>query len=115
MSKETITKYDPTLVELNFIKAIAEVRQHGIDKYGNRDDWHTTHPNEHYKAAMRHLYKAINGQELDSSGFPNVVMAVTNLMFEISRGNYTFNKEFEIEKERDKHSGQARLNIGHIS
>ncbi len=106
MSKKPEGKYDPTLVPQKFIEMISRVREYGISKHGNRDDWLTTHPNEHYKSAMRHLLAAIDGEEYDESGFPHIGMAACNLMFEIVRENYKFSKTREVDLEQDNYDEQ---------
>jgi hypothetical protein len=111
MSKKQENKYDPSLTSYELIKAISDVRQYGIDKHGYRDEWFTTHPNEHFKSAMRHLIAAINGEEYDVSGLPHIAHAVTNLAFELERGNYAFNRKYENEKEKDKYSRQLNLHL----
>lgn len=109
MSKKPEGKYDPTLVPQSYIEILSRVREYGITKHGNRDDWLTTHPNEHYKSAMRHLLAAIDGEEYDESGFPHIAMASCNLMFELIRGNYKFSNEREVKVEENRHFGQLDL------
>lgn len=111
MSKKPEGKYDPTLVPQVFIEMVSRVREYGISKHGNRDDWLTTHPNEHYKSAMRHLLAAIDGEEFDESGFPHIAMAVCNLMFEIVRENYKFVIEREVEEEQGRYEKQLFLDF----
>lgn len=109
MSKKPEGKYDPTLVPQSFIEMLSRVREYGIAKHGNRDDWHTTHPNEHFKSAMRHLLAAVAGEEFDESGFPHIAMAACNLMFEVTRKNYKFSHKVEVDAEQQRYDGQGDL------
>ncbi len=103
MAKKNEGKYDPTLVSIKFIEELAKARAYGIGKHGNRNDWLTTHPNEHYKAAARHLNAAMAGEAMDTSGVPHVVLAACNLMFEIHRGQLTFDIRHEVRAEQSKY------------
>lgn len=111
MSKKQENKYDPSFMSTNVVRAISSVRQYGAAKHGCRDDWYTTHPNEHFKSAMRHLLAAMNGEALDESGLPHIAHALTNIAFEIERGNYTFDKKYECDKELDAYNKQCKLSL----
>ncbi len=74
----------PSLTYLSFLSALSEVRQYGIDKYGDSEDWRNTdNYNERYiDACLRHIYKYIEGEDNDpESGLPHLSHAATNLMF----------------------------------
>lgn len=86
MSKKPEGKYEPTLVYSSCIEEVAKVRRFGIDKHGASEDWLTTEPRQHYDATLRHLYKIIDGEQIDpESGLLHLAHAITNLMFEIER------------------------------
>jgi len=111
MSKKAEEKYDPTFVHRSLFQAISAVRKYGIEKHGNRDDWLTTPSNEHFKSAQRHLTAAIAGEAFDmESGLPHIAMCVTNLMFEIERGNLTFERKLESSKEQERYDIKAKPN-----
>ncbi len=103
MAKKNEGKYDPTLVSVKLIEEVAKARAYGIGKHGNRNDWLTTHPNEHYKAAARHLNAAIAGEAEDVSGIPHIILAACNLMFEIERGHFVFDSKYEAKIEQRKY------------
>lgn len=75
-------KYKPTLIYKSFIEALANVRQFGVDKHGNKEDWRTTNSILHYDACLRHIYAALDNEELDKeSGLLHLAHAACNLMF----------------------------------
>jgi hypothetical protein len=57
------------------------VREFGIKKYGDDTSWIRTHPDEYLGAALRHIYKHLEGEELDDeSGIEHIYHAMTSLM-----------------------------------
>lgn len=79
-------KYEPTLVYTSLIKAIARVRRFGINKHDNSEDWRTTPSERHYDAMLRHIYSALDGNDLDDeSKLLHLAHAACNIMFEIER------------------------------
>ena len=80
--KERTGKVEPTLVEPEFIRAIAEVRMYGNSKYPDKDNWRGNPP-EYYRDAMyRHWLAYLDGEILDKeSGLPHLDHAACNLMF----------------------------------
>ena len=112
MSKKQENKYDPSFISMELVKAIAMVRTYGVEKHGNRDNWKTTEPNEHFRSAMRHLLAAMNGYPYDKdSGLPHIAMCITNLMFELERKNFYFNREAETEKEQFRYDKRDQETI----
>lgn len=88
MSKKPENKYRPSLVYTSCLKAMAKVRQYGIEKHGSSEDWRTTEPIQHLDAAIRHIRAHIDSEAFDEgSGEPHLAHAMTNLMFEIERFN----------------------------
>ena len=88
MSKSDEGKYEPTLVYISFIKAIAKHRRYGINKHGDKEDWRTTEPIKHIEAALRHINAFAEGEEFDPDATiqtSHLAAAATNLMFEIER------------------------------
>lgn len=112
MSKKPENKYDPSFVHPKVIRAISDVRQYGITKHGNRDDWFTTHPNEHYKSAMRHLLAAMSGESIDlESGLPHLALCLTNLCFELERDHLCFDRAEEVTKEQTEYDLKVKTII----
>lgn len=69
------------LLKYNALAGIARVREFGIAKYEEDFSWRETHEHEYIGAALRHLYKHMNGEELDhESGLPHIDHAMTSLM-----------------------------------
>lgn len=80
--KDTLGKPKPTMIYYSLIKEISLVREYGIKKYGSKDTWRTTDPQDHLEAAIRHLYKHAEGETLDSeSGISHLAHAASNIMF----------------------------------
>ncbi len=78
--KETKGKPQVDLVHYSLIKAVAEVRTFGINKYQNDEDWKTTPVRTYVAAAIRHLYKYLWENELDNeSGLRHLAHAATSL------------------------------------
>ncbi len=86
MSKNTEGKYKPSLTYTSTLEVISEIREYGIKKYGDAEDWRTTEPEDHFDAALRHIRAHIDGEVYDNnSGFFHLAHAMTNLMFEVER------------------------------
>lgn len=86
MSKLNEDKYEPTLVYTSLIRTIARVRRFGTDKHKHSEDWRTTQEADHYKAMLRHIYAAMDGEIYDEeSGLLHLAHAACNIMFEIER------------------------------
>ena len=86
MSKQTEGKYKPSLTYTSMLEIVSHVREYGISKYGNSENWLTTNPMDHLNAAIRHIRKHIEGEIYDNdSNLLHLAHAVTNLMFEIER------------------------------
>lgn len=80
MKKETTGKPRVELVHYALIKRIAGVREFGINKYKNDEDWKTSPVNTYVAAAIRHLYKYLWEGELDEeSGLNHLDHAACSL------------------------------------
>ena len=77
------------LVYTSFINATARVREYGLIKYPDAENWRTTPTVDHYNALLRHvlaakaaLLKEAEGSELDDeSGLHHLAHAACNIMF----------------------------------
>ena len=87
MSKTFGGKYEPTLIYSSLLKALAEVRRYGIQRYGNSEDWREVSTNDFLDAFMRHsIAFALDGEETDKdSGLPHMYLALGNLAYLIER------------------------------
>jgi len=71
-----------SLIYKSFMDEIAKVREYGVEKYGNKEDWRTTDSELHYDACLRHIFAYIDGEEIDKeSGLSHLAHAACNLMF----------------------------------
>lgn len=86
MSKNNTGKYQPRLIYTSLLKAISQVREYGIKKYGSSEDWRTTDSARHFDAAIRHIRAHLDGEAFDQeSGLPHLSHAASNIMFELER------------------------------
>ena len=72
-----------TLVPRSVIKAIAEIRQYGVDKYGDNDNWRRVEPERYKDAAFRHFLAYLddpNGIDEESS-LPHLWHLACNIAF----------------------------------
>ena len=92
-------KYKPSLVSKDIIKGVAEVRQYGIDKYGDRDNWKTVGKQRYTDALLRHVIEYASGQENDEeSGLSHLAHAACNIMFLM----YFDSLDHELKKKEDE-------------
>ena len=77
------------LVYKSLLEQVAKVREYGLTKYPDKENWRTTSREDHYNATIRHIYAALEGEVNDeSSGLPHLAHAVCNLMFLIECGDF---------------------------
>lgn len=81
--KADMGKVQPTLVPTEAIKAIAKVREYGIRKYGDRDNWKRVEPQRYRDAMFRHLLAYIddNNSTDEESGLPHLWHLACNVAF----------------------------------
>lgn len=82
-AKQDGGKIRPTLVPVELIKAVAQVREYGNQKYGDSENWRTVEPQRYRDAAMRHMLHYISDpQGTDSeSGLPHLWHLACNIAF----------------------------------
>jgi len=81
-AKQTAGKLDLTLVPNSLIRAVATIREYGIAKYGERDNWKKVPVEEYKKALYLHFLSALDGEEFDEeSGLPHFWHIATNCAF----------------------------------
>lgn len=81
-------KYDgdkirPTLVPIELIKAVAQVREYGCKKYGDPENWRQVEPQRYRDAMMRHMMHYIDnpiGVDLESR-LPHLWHLACNVAF----------------------------------
>lgn len=108
MNDQTI-KFDAgklrlSLVPTGIMAAIARVREYGVQKYGDSDNWKRVEPVRYRDALVRHLmaYKDDNGGVDDESGLPHLWHVACNIAFLI-----------ELDREREHIDGKRIAEIAH--
>lgn len=75
-------KIQPTLVSPDLVKAVAEVRTFGTEKYHDPDNWKEVEPQRYLDALYRHLLAYIGGEECDlESGLSHLAHMGCNISF----------------------------------
>lgn len=88
-------KLELSLVNTQLVKAVAEVRMYGTEKYGNSENWRKVEPKRYVDALYRHLLAYIEGDEVDEeSGLSHLAHMACNLSFLLDK---EYLKEHESE------------------
>lgn len=77
-------KLKPTLVPVDLIRAVAEVRMYGNAKYpdGGPDNWKQVEPQRYKDALYRHWLAYLDGEMVDmESGLPHLWHLACNVAF----------------------------------
>ena len=81
-AKADAGKWRPTLVHTKLKKAIAAVREYGIRKYGDEENWRKVEPERYRDALERHWCAYLDGEKRDAeSGLPHLWHIACNVMF----------------------------------
>lgn len=81
-AKADAGKPRPTLVPVSLIEAVASIREYGVKKYHDPDNWKKVEPQRYKDAAFRHWLAYIKGEKLDpESGLPHLHHCACNLAF----------------------------------
>lgn len=79
-------KLELSLVNTELVKAVAEVRMYGTEKYGNSENWRKVEPKRYVDALYRHLLAYIEGNEADEeSGLSHLAHMACNISFLLDR------------------------------
>jgi hypothetical protein len=82
--KDTHGKPKLELLKKRPLEAVAKVREFGINKYQNDQDWQFNSVECYLGAALRHIYSHLDGDEYDlESGMPHLAHSMTDLMLAI--------------------------------
>lgn len=88
-------KLELSLVNPRLVKAVAEVRMYGTNKYGDSENWRKVEPKRYVDALYRHLLAYIEGNEVDEeSGLSHLAHMACNLSFLLDK---EYLKEHESE------------------
>lgn len=104
-------KIRPTLVPIELIKAVAQVREYGCMKYGDPENWRQVEPERYRDAMMRHMLHYIDnpiGVDLESR-LPHLWHLACNVAFLISleyRDLGYFDEVYDERKWGDKKSNE---------
>ncbi len=83
--KDTNGKDKLRYIPYSALKSIAKVREYGIMKYKDDQGWRQVPEIEFTEAAMRHVGKALSGEDIDSeSGLPHLDHAICSLALAIA-------------------------------
>lgn len=75
-------KLELSLVNPELVKAVAEVRMYGTEKYGDSENWRKVKPKRYVDALYRHLLAYIEGNEVDEeSGLSHLSHMACNISF----------------------------------
>lgn len=75
-------KLELSLVNPQLVKAVAEVRMYGTEKYGDSENWRKVEPKRYVDALYRHLLAYIEGNEVDEeSGLSHLAHMACNISF----------------------------------
>ena len=75
-------KLELSLVNPRLVKAVAEVRMYGTEKYGDSENWRKVEPKRYVDALYRHLLAYIEGNEVDEeSGLSHLSHMACNISF----------------------------------
>lgn len=91
-------KLELSLVNTELVKAVAEVRMYGTEKYGDSENWRKVEPKRYVDALYRHLLAYIEGNELDEeSGLSHLAHMACNISFYLMRATSRNTKENNYE------------------
>lgn len=80
-------KLELSLVNPQLVKAVAEVRMYGTEKYGDSENWRKVEPKRYVDALYRHLLAYIEGDEVDEeSGLSHLAHMACNISFLLDEG-----------------------------
>ena len=86
-AKADAGKPRPTLVPVSLIEAVASIREYGVAKYHDPENWRKVEPERYEDALYRHWLAYLNGEEKDEeSGLPHLWHLATNAAFLIELG-----------------------------
>ena len=81
-AKADAGKLRPTLVPVSLIEAVASIREYGVEKYHDPDNWTKVEPQRYRDAMFRHWLAYLKGEKLDpESGLPHLHHCACNLAF----------------------------------
>lgn len=82
LTKADKGKLELSLVNPQLVKAVAEVRMYGTEKYGDSENWRKVEPKRYVDALYRHLLAYIEGNEVDEeSGLSHLSHMACNISF----------------------------------
>jgi hypothetical protein len=102
-------KPKPSLVYKSLIDEVARVRQHGIEKYKNPENWRMVEEQRYIDAMLRHVLAYADGEFRDKeSGFSHLAHAVCCAMFIIEQHANPIKHENILKHMLDKHQHKEK-------
>lgn len=88
-------KCRPTLVHTSLIRAVSAIREYGIKKYGDAENWAKVEPQRYKDALYRHLLSYLDDPDgVDAeSGLPHLWHLACNVDFLIEIAHRGINQE----------------------
>ena len=82
-AKADAGKIRPTLVPTQIIRDIAIVREYGVKKYGDPENWKRVEPDRYRDALLRHILAYVDDplSTDEESGIPHLWHAACNIAF----------------------------------
>ena len=81
-AKKDAGKIRPTLVPVSLVKAVAEIRKYGCEKYHDPENWRGVEADRYKDALYRHWLAYLDGEECDEeSGLPHLWHLACNVAF----------------------------------
>lgn len=81
-AKDDAGKIRPTLVPVSLIEAVASIREYGVAKYHDPENWRKVEPQRYRDAMFRHWLAYLKGEKTDpESGLPHLHHCACNLAF----------------------------------
>ena len=109
MSNQTIKadagKLKPSLVPTSLIRAVADIRQYGVEKYGDPENWRAVEPQRYRDALYRHWLEYLDDPKgVDKeSGKPHLWHLACNAAFLIELEN--------VNLAAPSRAGQVRMGV----
>lgn len=85
-AKQDAGKFRPSLLEPELFEEVAKVREHGVEKYGDKDNWKKVSADRYHDALLRHALACLHDVYAvdEESGLLHLSHICCNAMFLLS-------------------------------
>lgn len=85
-AKQDAGKFRPSLLEPELFEEVARIREYGVEKYGDKDNWKRVEPERYHDALLRHALACLHDvyAEDEESGLLHLSHICCNAMFLLS-------------------------------